>query len=120
MSTKDDALVQYIVTNTENGKIRWEPTAANSFMAPLRGDHTVTIEYNSSGPDKLLLRNREGNIILRLDDEDYPQMVGLFERARRNAYDVDKVIDEIIGNAPLETPSSKDQSSPISDEDIPF
>lgn len=121
MSAKDEALVEYIVNNTETGKIRWEPAAGNTFIAPLRGDHTVTIEYHSSGPDILYLRNREGHVILKLDEDDYPQEIGgLFERARRNAYEVDKVIDEIIGAGTAQPPSKKSPSGPITDEDVPF
>ncbi|SPE43777.1 hypothetical protein SBA7_1750009 [Candidatus Sulfotelmatobacter sp. SbA7] len=120
MSTKDDTFVEYIVENTENGKLRWEPTAGDTFMAPLRGDHTVTIEFNPNGSDILSLRSRDGNVILNLFENQFPQMQGLFERARRNAYDVDKVIDEIISGPPLAPPSKKDPSAPIADEDIPF
>jgi hypothetical protein len=119
--SKDDALLEYIVTNTETGDIRWEPAAGNAFMAPLRGDHTITIEYNASGPDILYLRNRDGQVILKINERDFPQMQGLFERARRNAYEVDRVIDEIIGEGGGETPPKrKEPSSPITDEDIPF
>jgi hypothetical protein len=121
MSTKDDALLRFIVTNTEAGKIRWEPAAGNAFMAPLRGDHTVTIEYHSSGPNILTLRNRDGVVILNLNGQEYRQIEDLFESARRNAYEVDKVIDEILSEGPVATtPRTKEATGPITEEDIPF
>jgi hypothetical protein len=111
---RDRELAQYIVKSTVNGTIRWEPTAQNTFIAPLRGDHTVSIERTNSF-NVLSLRNREGSVILVLTENSLPELEDLFELARRNAYDVDKVIAEII-----EPPSKKDSSAPIRDEDIPF
>lgn len=122
MSQKDESLVAYVVQNTRNGSIRWEEAAGDAFMASLRGDHTVTVESRPHEPDTLILRNREGQVILQLDESDYPGMQGLFSLARRNAFNIDKVIDEIIAGPPP-SPSPRKApatSSSISDEDIPF
>ncbi len=118
MKQKDVALVEYILANTRNGKLRWEPTASkNTFLVALRGNYTAQIEYHDQGHDELFLRNNAGEVILRLAGDDDSRINTIFELARRNAYNVDKAIDEILGGDE-DNPSSG--STPISDEDIPF
>jgi hypothetical protein len=119
---KDFALVNFIVASTENGTIRWEATAGNSFVASLKGDHTVVIDTKENEPDTLYLRNREGQVILSIDATDYHVVGRLFELARRNAYDVDTVIDEIMGGeaAGQKPQNPQKPKTTISDEDIPF
>jgi hypothetical protein len=111
---KDQALAQYIKESTKDGTIRWEPMATNAFTAALKGNHTVTIESDDNW-ETLTLRNVQGNVILTIEEREYNPLGGLFELARRNAYDVDKVIDEIMGGEQAEKPDA-----PIEDEDIPF
>jgi len=113
MTAKDQTLISHLFAKTQDGSLRWEPTAQeNQYSAPLRGEYTATIELRP-GPehDLLYLRNSRGELILELSGSEDVRINQLFQMARRNAYNVDKAIDEIIG---------EDASSPISDEDIPF
>jgi hypothetical protein len=129
-TNKDVELVEFIVSSTKNGTVRWEAGAGNAFIASLRGDHTVTIEHYESEPDILYLRNREGQVILQIDEGDLNSVGRLFELARRNAYDIDNVIDEIMGREPGQKPPNPktppdrktppNPRTPLSDEDIPF
>lgn len=121
MTNKDKALIDFIVDATAKGTMRWEPTASeNEFLATLRGSHIVTITRNDQDPDVLTLRNANGQEILVLDGNDDNRINRIHRSAQRNAFDVDKTIDEIIG--PALTPESKPEttSGPITDEDIPF
>jgi hypothetical protein len=113
MKPKDQALVDYIISNTENGKLRWEATAyKHQFLAALRGQFTAMIERQSSSDDNLYLRNSSGDIILRITASEDPRIDSIFELARRNAYNVDAAIDEIL--------ASGDEPKGVEDEDIPL
>lgn len=108
MNKKDEALVDFIVNGTENGTLRWEPTANdNEFLTTLRGVLSVTIlRPRGEGPDVLTLRNSNGQAVLELTAWDDGRITGIFPKARRNAFDVDTMIDSII--------------NPPKDDDIPF
>jgi hypothetical protein len=119
MKEKDGALIEYIISNTENHTLRWEPTAyKNQFLVALRGEYTAMIEFVSDEHDRLTLRNNAGIAILQITGEEDARVNRLFELARRNAYNVDRAIDEILGSG-KDDPNPKPASG-IEDEDIPF
>ena len=124
MNQKDQALLDFIINGTLNGTVRWEATAdENEFLATLRGSHSLSItRAPGNNPDVLSLRNSLGQEILTLDATDDGRINSLFTAARRNAFNVDKTIDEIIGSDQSSRPRSqpKPSSAPITDEDIPF
>jgi hypothetical protein len=121
MNLKDRALIEYIITNTENSKLRWEPTAhKHQFLVALRGQYTAMIESAAEDHDSLYLRNTNGEVILRVSGGEDNRVNKLFELARRNAYNVDHAIDEIISSGDEEPEGERKPGSGIEDEDIPF
>jgi hypothetical protein len=98
MTKKDLALLEYVLESTAAGTLRWEPTAyEGEFTASLRGLYPVTIRRNPDDePDLLTLRNTNGEVVLQLDGRDDSRINGLYPDARRAAYNVDKIIDEIV------------------------
>ena len=114
MTEKDAALVDYLVKNTENGKLKWEETAEHGeVFVSLRGKYTASVRYFQPF-NKLFLRDTDGEVILRLSGEDDNRIETLYGDALRSARNVDAAIDEIIGADPEPEPK------PITDEDIPF
>jgi hypothetical protein len=98
ITEKDRALLQYLVDNTTNGTLRWEPTAERSeFTAPLRGKYLALVQRTNI--DTLRLVNGEGEVMLTIDENDDKAVEHLWELARRNAFNTDKAIDEIIGGS---------------------
>jgi hypothetical protein len=125
MTNKDKALVEYILNGTAEGTLRWEPTAVeHELLATLRGSHSITItRFPPDQPDVLTLRNSNGQEILTLDGNDDQRINKIFPTAQRGAFDVDRVIDEIIGGSTTQPPlpaAQKSPAPPITDEDIPF
>jgi hypothetical protein len=124
MTKKDQDLVDYLVDSTEKGILRWESTAEPMrFTVGLRGQYSADIIFNTSGPDYIELRNADGDVILKVNENDYERVILLFSLARRSAYNVDNAIDEILGLKSPEKKASeepKGSSAPITDEDIPF
>jgi len=110
MTNKDKLLVDFIIEGTKNGTLRWEPTASeDELLATLRGSHAITIRRFQDFPDRLKLRNSNGQEVLELDGNDDQRINTIYRLAQRNAFDVDKTIDEILG-----------PDRPITDDDIPF
>jgi hypothetical protein len=100
ITEKDRALLQYLVDGTARGTLRWEPTAQDQeFTAALRGKYSAIVKRNFlDGTDTLRLENSAGEVMLNLDDREEQLVEDLWELARRNAYSVDKAIDEILGS----------------------
>jgi hypothetical protein len=98
MNSKDLALLDHIVSLTLAGTLRWEATADESeFIASLRGLYPVTIRRNpEEHPDVLTLRNTNGEVLLQISGRDDNRVNALFSAARRTAFNVDKIIDEIL------------------------
>lgn len=116
MNQKDRNLVEFLITNTQNGNLRWEPTAVkNTLLVALRGRYTAEIVFQEEAADVLRLKNSEGQTILWLSGDEDSRIDRLFELATRNAYRVDEAIDEILSSEPEEA-----EEPPIADEDIPF
>jgi hypothetical protein len=124
MTPKDNALIEFLTKATQEGTVRWEPTAdRDKLTVALRGQYTAMLIYQPNGFNKLLLRNADGDVILRVGGEQDIRLEPLFDLATRNAYNTDHAIDVIIGNAQEETEEKKIQgnpSSPTTEEDIPF
>jgi len=122
ITPKDRDLVDFLMSATEQGTLRWEATAdPHRFTVALRGEYSADIVLNPNGPDYLELRDAEGDVILGINQGEYQRMASLFQLARRSAYNVDKAIDEILGLKPAEEEADKPKGgSPITDEDIPF
>lgn len=111
---KDTAFAVYLLKLTQEGKLKWETTAAaNEFTASLRGKYNVLVakgvswggvRYDGDPEYTLKLTDQSEQELLRLTERDYADVVQLFELARRASLKVDAVIDEILGG----------------DDDLPF
>lgn len=119
MTEKDSALIDYLVKNTEAGRLQWEPTAEqNQVLVTLRGKYTATAIYNPNGPNKLVLRDNNGEVVLRLNAQDDDRIEHLYDIALRNARDVDNIIDDILGGE--NDSATGGQNNKPTDEDTPF
>jgi hypothetical protein len=100
ITEKDRALLQYLADGTARGTLRWEPTARDQeFTAALRGKYSAIVRRNPiNDADTLRLENSDGEVMLQIYGGEEQLVVDLWELARRNAYSVDKAIDEILGS----------------------
>lgn len=130
MPTKENILIQRLLTLTKTQKLKWVPTAEEEkFMAVFSSKNAVTIRKSQSqafdeGPDfTFSILDKEGTEILTinngLEDVEYRHLATLHEAARRNALNIEKTLDEILADLPT-GPGEKEQELEIRDEDIPF
>jgi hypothetical protein len=103
---KDIAFSVYILKLTEEGKLKWEPTArGNEFTASLKGKYSVVLRKGFPGRfiaaegdpeyDLRLLDENEQELV-RLTENENAYIVQLFDLARRSSLNVDAIIDEIL------------------------
>jgi len=96
LTNKDIEFVQYLLQSTQEGKIRWEPTATtNEFVSSLKGKYKVILKQISSTRYMSML-DTEDRQLLSVGSDEYGPVWDLFDTARRVAYDVDSAIDEIL------------------------
>src|SRR5437879_909899 len=99
---KDIAFINFLLESTQQGTLKWEPTAMDGeYAAGLKGKYTVTVERDRDDERdifyKMTLRNAEdGREILTITAY-RGDLQTLYERAQRLALNVDSVIDEIMG-----------------------
>ena len=120
---KDLKFVEFILEETEAGKIEWENTAdEDKFVASLRGKYKVTVdrEFEEDGEIYhfwLTLLDDSDRELLKIYDSASPLVTTLFYLAQRKSLNVDAVLDEIMSGDEDDTPRS---GTKITDEDIPF
>ncbi|MBZ5504186.1 MAG: hypothetical protein LAO78_01750 [Acidobacteriia bacterium] len=98
ITDKDSTFLDYLVTATNEGKIRWQPTATDDqFTASLKGKYNVVIGTGRAGR-WLRMSNVRDQVMLFINSDDDPtdRVEAIFDAARRDALDVDTAIDEII------------------------
>ena len=115
-TTRDREFIKFLLSETQQGKIKWEPTATDDqFTASFKGKYKIFVDKfipEDSNPYYVMklvdVRDQE---LLSMTDSDMPgvEVRWLFEHARRRSLNVDTAIDEIMGN-----------SAEVKDEDIPF
>jgi hypothetical protein len=104
---KDIALAAYLLKLSQEGKLKWEPTArTDEFTASLRGKYNIVvsmcsvgfvgIRYEHDPKYSLRLVDENEQELVRMTETDYFEVVQLFELARRKSLNVDVVIDEIL------------------------
>jgi hypothetical protein len=94
---KDFALVQYLLSSTREGNLKWEPTVEDEeFTATIRGKYTVLVSRDGARTFLSLSDESERELLSVTDNEDV-SIIDLFDRAKREALSVDSVIDEILG-----------------------
>jgi hypothetical protein len=115
---KDHNLVDRLLSNTQNGKTEWLPTALErEFTTSFRGKYGVLVGASEDEDFAWLkITDPDGTVLHRLTSNDNDNLLPLFEFARRSALHVDQAIDSILGELEEEAP----QDPEVSDEDIPF
>ncbi len=92
---KDAQLIQYLLTATRDGKIRWEATATtDQFAAGFKGKFKIILDKLGSRC-YLKMADTSDRELLSVSSEDMYEVAVLFDFARRVAFDVDAAIDEI-------------------------
>jgi hypothetical protein len=98
ITEKDSRFLDYLLNATDEGKIRWQPTAADDqFTASLKGKYNV-VTGTGRGGRWLRMSNDREQVMLFISNDDDPasRIEAIFDAARRDALDVDTAIDEII------------------------
>jgi hypothetical protein len=99
LSDKDSQFLNYLYTATKEGKIPWQPTAADDqFTASLKGKYNVVVGSGREGT-WLKMANDQQQVMLFVANRDdaRDRVDDIFDAARRAAFDVDAAIDDIIG-----------------------
>jgi hypothetical protein len=105
---KDNQFIERLIASTKKGKLNWTATATPyEFVAALGGKYFVTLKQSllpvNVAPDfSLNLDSQDGENILKLDSNDYPDLEQLHEHARRRVFKVDEAIDEILQDPDLQ------------------
>ncbi len=120
VTEKDIALMEHIISGTQNNTIHWEATAVKEqFTTSFRGKYSVLVDrmIDDDGQSEyysLTLKDSDDRELLRVYSGEVARgkLRDLYQLAQRESLSVDHAIDEILA----EPGSSKE----ISDEDIPF
>jgi len=101
--TRDTDFYREVLVKTKAGKIRWEPTAAEStFIAAFSGQFTLSISAHAlpmiGEPRYVLqLKDHDGRELMRVTDNDsmagLPELADLYLNAQRQALHLDERID---------------------------
>ena len=110
---KDIALAAYLLKLTQEGKLKWEPTARkDEFTASIKGKYNVVLSKGGFGrfirtegdPEYgLKLIDEKEQELLRMTEHEFPPLVDLFELVRRASFNVDAIIDEILSDDPSDS-----------------
>src|SRR5579862_912189 len=93
---KDIQFVQFLLDSTRSGKIQWQPSAEqDQFTTTLKQKYTAYVTKRGIAVT-LLLTDSAGQELVAVDSLTYPPVEGLFEFVRREALDVDSVLDQIM------------------------
>ena len=97
-TNKDYELVRFLLSGTDSGSIKWEPTAEpEQYTTSFKGKYTVTV---NKGEDEywLSLNDENDRQLLNTTNDEDPNVGLLYHRALRASLNVDAAIDEIIGD----------------------
>jgi len=93
---KDQEFVKFLLDSTRLGKIQWQPTAEqNEFTTTLQLKYTVSISTKVSFRD-LVLTDDAGQQLVAVNSTDIEQVEELYELVRRQALNVDSVLDSLM------------------------
>jgi hypothetical protein len=106
MATKKDLeFVDYVFAQTKEGTISWEPTAdEDKFVSSVKGKYKVTLARGFDREDEqyyfwLGLSDESGRELLKIYSLESPVLEIMFTLVRRDALNVDKALDEIMGGS---------------------
>ena len=102
---KDRNFIDFILEGTRSGKVKWEATAAsNEFTTSIKGTYKIVVNQHDefSGYDKITvtyfsLRDVNDQELVGVPASVVTSVYELYELARRNALNVDAVLDDIMG-----------------------
>jgi hypothetical protein len=101
LTQKDHNFIRFLFEGTQTGKIKWEPTAlAGEYTASFKGNYSVIVSQYEDVERidwHLRLLDSFDRELLRIDYGDNSLVKDLYEQAVRAALDVDKALDEIMG-----------------------
>jgi hypothetical protein len=93
---KDQEFVKFLLESTHSGKIQWQPTAEqNEFTTTLQLKYTVSISTRDSFRE-LLLADDAGQQLVAVNSINIEQLEELYELVRRQALNVDSVLDSLM------------------------
>jgi hypothetical protein len=106
--TKAIEFFQGVLSKTMAGRIRWQPTAEDSYyIAAIGGQFTLAIsqyqdeDYHPYTRHALVLKDQDSRILTRITSVDEgistEDIRELYETARRQALRVDDKIDQVLG-----------------------
>lgn len=96
VTEKDMQFVQFLLDSSQNGKLQWQPSAEqDQFTTTLQQKYTITIT-KSFAVVTLVLADNTGQELLSVNHMQLPQVDELYEFVRRQALDVDSVLDQIM------------------------
>lgn len=110
MNPKNKELIERLIDNTDQGKLQWEKTNRSAqFMACMskvdilvmhdlslnKITYTFAIETKEGSTiDFIKASEKESTIFV---SDDFILLSNIYEKARRNALNIDKTIDDILG-----------------------
>ncbi len=96
VTEKDIQFVQFLLDSAQKGKLQWQPSAEQGqFTTTLQQKYTVYIT-KGSGVVTLVLVDNAGQELVSVNQYDIPPVDELYEFVRRQALDVDSVLDQIM------------------------
>jgi hypothetical protein len=104
--SRESEVVNLLTERTNRGSQKWEPTAEPGEFATVVGEVSITIcalpdREEPASPNYLItVKDSRGNAVLEIlnhaEGVTYKQLKDLFERARRQALNLDKTLDALI------------------------
>jgi len=111
---------------TVDGRVRWEETAKEGAFRVGLGDGLVRIQTGSDDENnyhvRVLLLNSQGRVVDEFfvwdNDEQYSQLLELYQKARSSALHIDEVVDSMLSD--LKAGRVRELPPETQAEDIPF
>lgn len=112
MNPKNKELIERLIDNTDQEKLHWEETAfPGKFIAHMsKVDIVVSYEFNrtyNKHEYAFAIETKDGSLIDRIKasekdstvfvGDDFILLSNIYEKARRKALNIDKTIDDILG-----------------------
>ena len=105
-TVSNDEFIQRLLNATTEEKIDWQPTAqGDEYTASFGGKWTLVCRRRrrmivrggeSETIDVLLLKNLQGEELLRIDDDELITVTQLFVMARRHALKVNEAVADLL------------------------
>ena len=109
ITDKDRDFVTKLIGSTEQGHVKWQPTAnPDQYVSSFKGKWSVIVdEYREDGISPwytVKVRDAQEREMLSISDGDFPPVRDLYESARRAALNVDEALDDIMKDLDADMP----------------